>query len=65
LNSFLVIVEYFAKLAENKDKDSVFLWRFIHMLRSYSTKTELIFLSLSYNQLTVSLSSMQLLNTER
>jgi len=35
-----------------------------YLLRSYSAKIELILLSLTYNQLTVSLSSAQLLNAE-
>jgi len=34
-------------------------------LRSYSARTELILLSLTYNPLTVSLSSAQLLNVKR
>jgi len=43
-----------------KDKDKWFLWRFIT-----AKKTELIFLSLTYNPLTVSLSSVQLSNAGR
>jgi len=36
----------------------------LKLLRSYSAKTELIFISLTYNPQTVTLSSAQLLNAE-
>jgi len=44
-------------------KISVFMALF-NWLRSYSARTEVIFLSLTYNPLTISLSSLQLLNAD-
>jgi len=36
-----------------KDKDNWFLWRLYNCLRTYSARTELILLLLTYNPLTV------------
>jgi len=66
-NTCAVRVKVSIQGVENQfsSKDNGFLRRFITAKVSYSARTDLILFSLTYNPLTVSLSSAQLLNAER